>query len=115
MLKPHDTPRIQRHITEKELDGVLYLLDPQKGHLHTLNETAKVIWTQLKQNKSISQIIEAVVEQFNVRPGEAKKDVLQFLKRMTRLETLAVSPQKSGKKSNKQPSSSQQSERKHQR
>lgn len=109
MISLYIKPKIKRHITSKEFEGTLYLLDPHKGHLHTLNDTAKIIWVDLQKHKTVGEIINTVTNQFNVSYSIAKKDALEFIRRMIRLQVVDINvlDLQSIKKRHKHASSSQ--------
>lgn len=96
-------PKSNRRITAKELNGVMYILDPHKGQLHTLNETAKLIWTQIQKRNTVSQIIDIIMHEFSVPYNIARKDVIDFLKRMEKFHVIDSNSgnRKSGKNLNK--------------
>lgn len=107
--------RVSSHITSKELDGTLYILDPHKGHLHTLNETAQLVWTQIIQKSSVTTIIQSVVNTYQVSDRQAKKDVYQLIERWTKLGIIELVLPRANKISHKKPSSPQHPKRKNQR
>lgn len=84
--------RIKKGIASKKLDGTLYLLDPNKGHLHTLNESAEVIWRCIRNNLSFEEIVRQITDEFNVSPQIAKKDAKTFLGMLVKLKVLTTSP-----------------------
>ena len=47
--------------------------------LFTMNEVGAFIWEQIDGNRSISQIVENVTDEFDVENETAKKDVFTFL------------------------------------
>ncbi len=47
--------------------------------IYTLNELGTMIWRLMDGQTSISQIIEAVGREYEVTPGEARKDIFAFL------------------------------------
>lgn len=107
MIVLNTKPKSNRYITAKELNGVMYLLDPHKGQLHTLNETAKLIWTQIQKRNTVSQIIDIIMHEYSVSYNIAKRDVIEFLKRMKKFHVIDSNSvnRKSGKNSNEKSSS----------
>lgn len=45
-----------------------------------LNPTASFLWDLLKEPHTIQELSEAVAEEFEVSPTEAKADVIEFIK-----------------------------------
>lgn len=90
MIRLSDVLIINRHITSKELESVLYLLDPEHGHLHTFNDTAKFIWSRLQKNTEVKDIILDIEHEYYVSHDQAKKDVLAFLEKMLQKNVLRI-------------------------
>jgi hypothetical protein len=47
--------------------------------IYTLDEVGTMIWVLLDGKTSVTQIVEAIVASFDVAPGEAAKDTVDFL------------------------------------
>jgi len=47
--------------------------------IYTLNEVSTVIWEMIDGATKVGRIIETVCNAYDVSPGEAEKDTLQFL------------------------------------
>lgn len=52
------------------------------SELFTLNETAKFIWENTKENTTLSDIETLMTEEFDIDPDTAKKDIEVFLKHL---------------------------------
>jgi hypothetical protein len=65
-------------ITNEYKDKV-YILDPQNGTIHTLNETATFIWKSLKNNNSVVEIANSITKKFQVGKKQAFEDTRNFL------------------------------------
>jgi hypothetical protein len=52
------------------------------NELFTLNETAKFIWENTKENTTLSDIESLMTEEFDIDPDTAKKDIEIFLKHL---------------------------------
>lgn len=71
--------KVNPKIVYKKLKGSFYLLDPDKGKVHILNETASFIWEAVKKSAKVGEIIDSMVKEFNVKKEVARKDVLEFI------------------------------------
>ena len=60
--------------------------------IYTLNEVAARIWELLDGKKTVESIKEKIVEEFEVSPQEAEKDLNEFLQKLEKIE--AVRPSK---------------------
>lgn len=99
MIRLSDSLAISKNIASKEMNGVLYLLDPQRGHLHTCNNTAKLIWRALEKKASIQNIIISIEQEYGITRSRAKNDVMTFLEKMVTMDVLRIKQRHSGIKS----------------
>ena len=51
----------------------------QMNELFTLNETAKVIWENLKEGTDMSALIQTITDTFDIDRHTAEKDIAVFL------------------------------------
>lgn len=78
----------------KKNDAILYrefadgptLIDPYRRILIQLNPTALDVWQRLDGACSVSEIIAALQDGFDVDESSLKKDVIGFLKELIRRE-----------------------------
>ena len=54
----------------------------------TLNETGAFIWELLKKERSLDELVEAVSEEFEVEPDQARKDIEDFLNQLREFDML---------------------------
>jgi hypothetical protein len=47
--------------------------------IYTFNDVGAVIWSLIDGTKNIDEIVDEVTDRFEVKPEEARKDVLEFL------------------------------------
>jgi len=47
--------------------------------IYTLNETAAHIWEMIDGNRSVKEIRDALLEEFEISPEEAEKDLIEHL------------------------------------
>jgi hypothetical protein len=71
-------------IVSRKIAGELFLV-PVKGklgdmqQLYTLNAVAEYIWQELGAQKSLKDILDGIVEEFNVTKKEADSDLQGFI------------------------------------
>jgi hypothetical protein len=59
---------------------------PVRGHvgdlesIYIVNEVGTLIWELIDARTSVSRIVEAICEAYDVTPDEAAKDVVEFLR-----------------------------------
>ena len=56
--------------------------------IYTLNETGARIWELLDGKTKVSEIKERLVEEFEVLPEEAEKDLLEHLRQLDAIEAI---------------------------
>ena len=71
-----------------DLDDVVVMMDPDKGVYHELNAVGSEIWRLLERPRSAEEICELVLDEFEVMPETARRDVLAFLNRAFELRIM---------------------------
>ncbi|MBN2144751.1 MAG: PqqD family protein [Candidatus Aureabacteria bacterium] len=74
--------KIPSHVTWKDLDSGLILLDLQTSCYYTLNETASSLWRALMKKKSEQEILRSIQDEFDCLESQAKADIreqIEFL------------------------------------
>ena len=56
--------------------------------IYTLNETAARIWELIDGKIKVSEIKEKMVEEFEVTPEEAEKDLMEHLQQLEEIEAI---------------------------
>lgn len=70
--------------------GSEYVLVPVSNNIadmnsvFTLNETGAFIWEQIDGKKTIGEITEALVSEYEISPGEAEADVIEFVENLSK-------------------------------
>lgn len=54
--------------------------------IYTLNEIAARIWELIDGKRNIKEIKDKIIEEFEVTPEEAEKDLIEFLQQLERIE-----------------------------
>lgn len=69
------------HISYKIVDNVLYILDPHKGHLYTLNSTAKYIFMELMSKKTVADTMQSLKQRYQLKITERnlKADIISIV------------------------------------
>ena len=77
-------------IVALEIEGEIIIVPLVSGiadmedELFTLNETGKAIWDKLDGHRSLSQVIEELVAEYQAETGEIDKDVLGLVAELAR-------------------------------
>lgn len=77
-LTPNSKIKRNKETIFKEVDDVVYILDPRKATIHTLNRTASFIWKKLEKPISIKALTFLVCDKFEVERSEAQSNIIQF-------------------------------------
>ena len=56
--------------------------------IHTLNEAAARIWELIDGKKKAREIKDKIVEEFEVTPEEAEKDLIEYLQQLEGIEAI---------------------------
>jgi len=70
-----------------EVEGEGMIIDVEKGASYFLNETALLIYSMLREGKTIEEIKAALLTEYDVDEADVEKDIRDF---MNRLEKKAV-------------------------
>jgi len=60
-----------------------FVFNPLNGDSFTLNPTAKIILKNLKENKSKNEILDIIIESFDVARVDAEVDLDNFLSQLS--------------------------------
>jgi hypothetical protein len=63
----------------REIGGLAYVVDPLTGDLHSFSEVATRIWSLLDGKRTVSQVVDVVVDEFDVDQATAEADTLELL------------------------------------
>lgn len=81
-------PRQRTDITAREVDGDFLILDRKHNELHQLNSTASYVWQRCDGKTSVSEIAQAMVQEFGAEPAGVEKDVAALIAQFTALHLL---------------------------
>lgn len=66
-------------VASQTLDGEAVLLHLQSGTYFTLNETGTFVWDLLEAERAPAELLEALVEAFEVDDATARRDLAELL------------------------------------
>jgi len=69
----------QEGLNWREIDGEVVVLDVEQSHYLNLNPTGSVLWLMLAEGATERQLIERLLQEFDVDEPTARDDVLAFL------------------------------------
>jgi hypothetical protein len=75
----------------REVDGEVVVLDVQRSHYLNLNATGCVLWLMLADGATERQLVDKLMEEFDVTQATAQADVEAFLSSCRENDLLADS------------------------
>jgi methyltransferase-like protein len=78
-MKLNAVPIPNKTIVYQMVNDEAVLVLPGEGKVKVLNSVGAFIWQQVDSNKSVDEIIDLVVNDFEVDRQQAEKDTLNFL------------------------------------
>jgi hypothetical protein len=84
LLLPLATIPRPRGCVLRELDGDDVLVDGAGGVLHILDGPGALIWRALDGHRSLAALADLVCAEYEVSPGEAAADLVQFMETLVR-------------------------------
>ncbi|MGE0600102.1 MAG: PqqD family protein [Dehalococcoidia bacterium] len=73
------TVALKSDVVARSAGDEMILLDLESGEYFTLNAVGAVIWKGLESGLDLSQILTAVIEQFEVEEPVAKSDIDEYI------------------------------------
>jgi len=67
----------------KDLDGEAVILNLDTGFYFGLNETGTRIWTLLESSDSVQAAYEAMLDEYDVEPGELAEEVQELIENLS--------------------------------
>ena len=74
--------RASPHQVSSELGGETVILDLNKSVYHGLDATGAYIWNLIQQGKSVQQIRDSMLEEFDVEAERCEADLLALLQEL---------------------------------
>jgi hypothetical protein len=85
------TVRASEHQVSSDLSGETVILDLKQSVYHGLDETGAYIWNLVQQGKSVQQIRDAMLAEFDVEPERCEKDLLALLEELAKSGLIEIS------------------------
>ena len=72
-----------KELVSSDLDGETVLLSIESGKYYNMDPIGSRIWELIKDPMSVSQLIDILLDEFNVDRKQCEQEVLTFLNRLT--------------------------------
>ena len=89
-MQPNPSARPTRHprLASRVLNGEAVLIDPDRNVVRMLNPVGSRIWELADGTRTIEQIADVLVEEFEVEPLQAHQSVAKFVDELAGKELL---------------------------
>lgn len=77
-------------IDTTDLDGDKVMMDLEKGHYFSLNSVASRIWELMDSPKKVSEIVESLLEEYEVDRDTCEKSVIEFVEGLNHAELVEL-------------------------
>ncbi|MCK4548372.1 MAG: PqqD family protein [Candidatus Eisenbacteria sp.] len=62
------------------IDGEAFIITPHDNQIHNLTGVAARVWELGGEGLTVQRIVERIVEEYDVKPEVAKRDVISFVR-----------------------------------
>ncbi|EHK2389211.1 lasso peptide biosynthesis PqqD family chaperone [Clostridium perfringens] len=73
-----------------ELNKEKIMMDLDKGKYFMLNETGSAIWDTINEPKSVSEIIESIIKEYDIDRETCESKVLEYLEKLRHEEIVFI-------------------------
>ena len=77
-------------VLREEDDGYAILCDPGSGRIRVLNPTAAAIWKLVDGQRTLSEVMEALREDFEDLDADAEEQVVRLLEELYQVGALSM-------------------------
>jgi hypothetical protein len=74
-----------------DLSGEAAILDLKSGVYYGLNELGAFIWNNIREPRRVSQVKDAILEEYEVEPSRCERDLLRLLTQLAAKGLIEVS------------------------
>ena len=90
MLSGNERPHRSSDTAFRIVDGEAVIVSPKEGVVRVLNNVGTSIWQMSDGKKSIKELVEKIVEEFDVERSIALADVSHFVGDLVKAELLQL-------------------------
>lgn len=80
------------HLAQRRFEGETFIVDPKRRTLHQPQGVGEDVWTWLERPMTEDDILERVVERYDITQERARADVRRFLRELRRKSLVEVVP-----------------------
>jgi len=79
---------VRANLSTQEIDGELVILDKINDQIHQLNPVASYIWQQIVSGLELNEILEQLINTYNVERSAAQTDLDKVIQQFKDLNLL---------------------------
>ena len=87
-------PVLHPQVAARIIDGEAVIVLPESGQVSILNEVSSRIWELVDGTRSVGEITEAIVAEYDVTPEQAERDVEEFIQELVENKMLVLADEK---------------------
>ena len=92
LTKEYPVPHPQ--VAARIIDGEAVIVLPQSGQVNVLNEVGSRIWELIDGTRSVSEITEIIVTEYDVTAEQAELDVNEFIQELGQNKMLVLAEER---------------------
>ena len=96
-MKPTDTPARNDANAIRQIEGTVFVMNPDTSELHSFNDVGRRIWELVDGARTVAAITDVITAEFEVDGPTARIDVLEFLANCRAKTSFASKPAHSGR------------------
>ncbi|NEO97792.1 MAG: lasso peptide biosynthesis PqqD family chaperone [Symploca sp. SIO2E9] len=73
-----------------DLEGESVILNFKSGTYYGLNTVGSSIWNLIQEPKTVSEVREAILEEYEVEPEQCEREILELLQQLAAKELIEV-------------------------
>ncbi len=74
----------------QRIEGDTIIVDPKDRLMHQLNDVGSRVWELLTRKQALSEIINAIANEYEVDSSTARADITQLLDKMLKLKLIRI-------------------------
>lgn len=77
-------------IDDTDLDGEKVMMNLDKGQYFMMNEVGSRIWEILEESKSVEEIVQSLLNEYEVEKEQCESTVIEFLGQLNKADLISV-------------------------
>jgi hypothetical protein len=70
---------VSSELVSANLDGEVVILGFKSGSYYSLDQVGSFIWELLRGSRSVAEIRDSIIEEYDVEPAECERDLISLL------------------------------------